>query len=305
MGTAMAPTRARLARTVLLLLLALPAGGAAAQKPEERFTPLPAPTVALPRLTPSDGARAAGLTPGAAWQPPPVVAPPLSPIRVPGAPPAPPQAGKARPAMGTSLAAPLPGQPATITAKPADAAPVRLAEPAPPLPAHRRVVITIADVNVRAAPRTGARVVDELERGTRLDAIGPESDGWIPVGRGGKALGYVAADYVADAKPAPADTHPKPGRYAKASRADNGCALPDDVPSAKRRAPLPNGSVARVQTDANLRVAPACDAKVADVLESGDRVTVLEAAGSWYRVGRKGRTLGYVGAALLAPAKGR
>lgn len=305
MGTAMAPARARLARAVLLLLLALPAGEAAAQKPEDRFTPLPAPTVALPRLTPSDGARAEGLTPGAAWQPPPVVAPPLSPIRVPGTPPTPPQAGKARPAMGPSPAAPPPEPPAAILVKPADAAPIRSAEPAPPPPAPRRVVITVADVKLRAAPGTGARVVDELERGTRLDAIGPERDGWIPVGRGGKALGYVAAGYVADARPATADSHPKPGRYAKASRADNGCALPDDVPSAKRRAPLPNGTVARVQADANLRVAPACDAKVADVLESGDRVTVLEAAGSWYRVGRNGRTLGYVGAALLAPAKGR
>lgn len=240
MGTAMAATGARLARTVLFLLLALPAGEAAAQKPEERFTPLPAPTVALPRLTPSNGARAEGLTPGAAWHPPPVVAPLLSPIRVPGAPPAPPRSASASASAPAGAARPAVAKPPAIPAP--EPSPAIAAEP-PPAP--RRAEVTTAD------------------------------------------------------------HHPKPGRYAKASRADNGCALPDDMPSAKRRAPLPDGTVARVLADANLRVAPACDAKVADVLENGDRVTVLDATGSWYRVGRKGRTLGYVGAALLGPAKGR
>ncbi len=295
----------RLLAVTLLGLLALPVADAAAQKPDDRFTPLAAPTVALPALTPADGAKAEGLTPGAALQPMPLVAPPLSPLRVPGAAPSP-----GSPAARTTAAKPpqpsvtKPAQPPTVTASPT--APPDAPEPPPP---PSRAVVTTADVNLRAAPAPGARVVDGLERGTRLEIAGPTTDnpaadGWLRVVRNGKTLGYVAADYVAEAKPANAQPV-KPERYAKASRADNGCALPDDMPATRRRAPLPIGSVARVQADANLRVAPACDAKVADVLDSGERVTVLDAAGSWYKVGRKGRAAGYVGAALLGPAKSR
>ena len=61
----------------------------------------------------------------------------------------------------------------------------------------------------------------------------------------------------------------------------------------------------RVRAAANLRVAPFCDAKVADVLERGETVTVMTAFGSWYEVGRNGRSLGFVGASLLAGTKGR
>ncbi|MBP2232856.1 uncharacterized protein YgiM (DUF1202 family) [Azospirillum agricola] len=315
-GTAGA--RARLARVALLALLALPATGAAAQPPEERFTPSPSPTVAMPRLTPSDSAQTTGLTPGAALQPAPVPAPPLSPIQVPGPPPAalrtsasPAAPGPAKPARPT----PLPAQPPTTAATPAEPpAPPAPSPPPPPPPVPdrppaavsvtRRAVVATAAVKLRAAPRSDARALDQFERGDRLEALGPAVNGWVPVGRNGRSLGYVAADYLADATK-PTEAKPALGRYAKASREDKGCALPDDIPTARRRAPLPAGSVARVLADANLRVAPACDARVEDVLESGERVTVLEAAGSWYRVGRKGRTLGYVGAALLGAAKSR
>ncbi|SMH57361.1 SH3 domain-containing protein [Azospirillum agricola] len=310
-GTAGA--RARLARVALLALLALPAtgagAGAAARPPEERFTPAaPAPTVAMPRLTPSGSAQATGLTPGTVLQPAPVPAPPLSPIQVPGPPPVTPRPS-ASPAAPGPAKPPHPTQPPALPPKVA-AAPA--GPPAPPVPdkppaavsAARRAVVATAAVKLRAAPRPDARALDQFERGDRLEALGPAVNGWVPVGRNGRSLGYVAADYLADAAK-PTEAKPALGRYAKASREDKGCALPDDIPTARRRAPLPAGSVARVLADANLRVAPACDARVEDVLESGERVTVLEVTGSWYRVGRKGRTLGYVGAALLGAAKSR
>lgn len=99
------------------------------------------------------------------------------------------------------------------------------------------------------------------------------------------------------------------GGYAKASKEDRGCALPGHITEERgaetRRPAIAVGTRVRVRAAANLRVAPFCDAKVADVLEKGETVTVLAAFGSWYEVGRNGRALGFVGASLLAGAKGR
>ncbi|WP_454019145.1 SH3 domain-containing protein [Azospirillum sp. Marseille-Q6669] len=99
------------------------------------------------------------------------------------------------------------------------------------------------------------------------------------------------------------------GGYAKASKEDRGCALPGPIAEERsadtRRPAIAVGTRVRVRAAANLRVAPFCDAKVADVLERGETVTVMAAFGSWYEVGRNGRSLGFVGASLLAGAKGR
>ncbi|MCW2235889.1 SH3 domain-containing protein [Azospirillum canadense] len=93
--------------------------------------------------------------------------------------------------------------------------------------------------------------------------------------------------------------------YAKASQEDRGCALPDSMPETRRAPALAVGAVARVRADANLRVAPFCDAKVKDVLEDGETVTVTGVHGAWVEVSRRGRVLGYVGVALLAAPKKR
>ncbi|MBB3263230.1 hypothetical protein FHW79_000826 [Azospirillum sp. OGB3] len=99
------------------------------------------------------------------------------------------------------------------------------------------------------------------------------------------------------------------GGYAKASKEDRGCALPGHITEERgtdtHRPAIAVGTRVRVRAAANLRVAPFCDAKVADVLERGETVTVMAAFGSWYEVGRNGRALGFVGASLLAGTKGR
>lgn len=325
---------------------------ALAQRAEPRLTPAPMPTAALPKLTPVGPVRGPALNPKALVQTAPRVAAALSAPIVPGKPAAPPPApSQAKPAEPEPArpVAPASAPPALIPS-PAPAAPpasssqertaARVSPPSPPPvppapaaepkpeppkpeqakpetphsePPSRRFVRTTEDVNLRAGPSRTARVVDELEGGARLEAMGPANDGWVPVGRNGKALGYIAEGYLtaetagrgktataATANSATPEPRPAvPGRYAKASREDTGCALPDDFPASRRRATIAGGSVARVLADANLRVAPACDAKVQDVLERGETVTVLDAVGSWYRVGRGGRTLGYVGASLL------
>ncbi|WP_247893964.1 SH3 domain-containing protein [Azospirillum endophyticum] len=162
------------------------------------------------------------------------------------------------------------------------------------------MVTATAGIYLRATPDAKGRVLDTVEKGDRLTAFGTPADGWQRVGRTGKPQGYVTAAYLAETAP---ETKSTPGRYAKADPGDRGCALPDDLPERARPPRLSEGTVARLRAAGNLRVAPVCDAKVLDVLETGERVTVLEAAGGWYKVGRKGKAPGYVGAALLTPVK--
>lgn len=313
--------------SALFLLLAAPSGVLAqmpADTPTERFTPPVAPIVALPRLTPARPVSPPP-NPGAVWEHPPEVPAPLSPVS--------PQAGPVAPPIRTAIPAaraptPKPAAPQDTDPKSTDAGqafaalpplppvkpqPEPAAQPAPNGPekpaAARRTMVATAGIYLRATPDAKGRVLDTVEKGDRVEAFGAPVNGWQRVGRAGKPQGYVTGAYlteVAAGRGEPA-APPKPGRYAKADREDRGCALPGDLPRVQsertQTTRLAQGSVARLRAAGNLRVAPVCDAKVLDVLDAGERVTVMEAVGGWYRVGRKGKALGYVGAALLAPAK--
>lgn len=321
--------------SALFLLLAAPTGVLAqmsAETPAERFTPpaappaspIVAPIVALPRLTPARPVSPPP-NPDVVWEHPPEVPAPLSPVS--------PQARSA----ATPIRTPTP-TPRTPEPKPADpqdtgqengdaqqalaaAPPLPRVKPQPepagqPVPkepektvAARRTMVATAGIYLRATPDAKGRVLDTVEKGDRVEAFGAPVNGWQRVGRAGKPQGYVTTAYlteVAADRGEPASPA-KPGRYAKADREDRGCALPDDLPrvQSERAQParLPQGTVARLRAAGNLRVAPVCDAKVLDVLDTGERVTVMEAVGGWYKVGRKGKALGYVGAVLLAPVK--
>ncbi|CBS85461.1 SH3 domain-containing protein [Azospirillum lipoferum] len=315
--------------SALVLLLAAPTGVLAqmpAETPAERFTPPASPIVALPRLTPARPVSPPP-NPDVVWEHPPEVPAPLSPVS--------PQAGPA-PAPAP-IRTPIPAG-RTPEPKPADLQnadqgiaetgqalaavpplpqvkpqPEPAGQPAPKEPektvAARRTMVATAGIYLRATPDAKGRVLDTVEKGDRVEAFGAPVNGWQRVGRAGKPQGYVTTAYlteVAADRGEPASPA-KPGRYAKADREDRGCALPDDLPRVQseraQTARLPQGTVARLRAAGNLRVAPVCDAKVLDVLNTGERVTVMEAIGGWYKVGRKGKALGYVGAALLAPAK--
>lgn len=312
------------------LLLGGPFGcpaGALADSAAERLTPSPAPIVALPRLTPAQ-ALSPPLTPGVVWEHPPEAPGPLSgPLLPPGPHPAPPPAAAAAAAAAAKAPDPKTAEAATAVKAPplpamkpqVEVAPQAVAEepasqesparqPAA-VPAQRpaqRPMTATAGIYLRATPDAKGRVLDTLEKGERVTAFGAPSDGWQRIGRSGKPQGYVTSAYLAEAMPtrtagAEPATAAKPGRYARADREDRGCALPDDLPGRVQRPKLSGGTVARLRAAGNLRVAPVCDAKVLDVLEAGERVTVLEAVGGWYKVGRKGKALGYIGAPLLAP----
>lgn len=308
------------------LLLGGPFGcpaGALADSAAERLTPSPAPIVALPRLTPAQ-ALSPPLTPGVVWEHPPEAPGPLSgPLLPTGPHPAPPPAAaaaakapdpKAAEAATAVKAPPLPAMKPQVEATPQAVAEEPASQESPAkqpaaVPAQRpaqRPMTATSGIYLRATPDAKGRVLDTVEKGERVTAFGAPSDGWQRIGRSGKPQGYVTSAYLTEAAPArTAGTEPataaKPGRYARADREDRGCALPDELPGRVQRPKLSGGTVARLRAAGNLRVAPVCDAKVLDVLEAGERVTVLEAIGGWYKVGQKGKALGYVGAPLLAP----
>nr|WP_246337515.1 SH3 domain-containing protein [Azospirillum oleiclasticum] len=144
-------------------------------------------------------------------------------------------------------------------------------------------------VYVRAAPDPRARIVDGLVAGDALERLGVAEDGWVRVGRDGREIGYVAGRFVAA-------TPPKP------DNGDGTCALPEDLPDRSGPA-APAGTVMRALAAANLRAAPACDARVLDVLEAGAAVTVTGHADGWYEVRGPELPRAFVGARLLRRAQ--
>lgn len=320
-----------LRRIAALFLLLAPHSGAAGQSPAqmpattsaetsaERFTPPAAPIVALPRLTP---ARPVSPPPNPAmvWEHPPEAPAPLSPVGpLAGPPPAPnrtpaPAARTPEPkpsdpqGTGQSIAGTEQAPTAVPPLPPVKPQPEPASQPAPteqkPVAARRTMVAT-AGIYLRATPNAKGLVLDTVEKGDRVEAIGAPVNGWQRVARAGKPQGYVASTYLAEvaAVRTGPSSPPKPEPYAKADREDRGCTLPGGLPERSQAARLPPGTVARLRAAGNLRVAPVCDAKVLDVLDAGERVTVIETVGGWYKIGRKGKAPGYVAAALLAPAK--
>ena len=294
-------------RGALLLALALAAaaaGPAAAQSREERVTPLPPPTALPPRLTPvfePDAAKPKAKPPAAAapFLPAPVVAAPMSPVRVPGARP-PAFAAAPAPALAPGPVPPPAAAPESVAPppprKPAEVA----AAPQPPVAAAprkagagARTVWAKDDVYVRAGPGRDARILTALEPGEAVELVpGGNGGEWKQVARGGKVLGWVAAGFLVDRPPS---ARPDAGK------SDDGCALPRNF-TAPAGPPPGEGATVRALAAANIRQTPACNAPVLDVLETGETVTVVGTSGTWSRVARRGRTLGYVSSILLAPA---
>ncbi|WP_207460148.1 SH3 domain-containing protein [Azospirillum sp. SYSU D00513] len=323
------------AGAALLLLLTAAAAAQEAAGPDsgapESFTPRPPPTALLPRLTPELPDPRAASAPRLPAAPPPVVAPPLSaplPGEVPadGTPPAvtapplpapvavaPPQPAAATPAPPApaerAAEVPVPA-PKPELPTPAKAAPPAAAE-AKPAAGGGRTVWAEQDVYVRDAPNRNGRIVDGLSRGDRIERMETLPNGWARVARNGRK-GYTHGNYLSDSPPPRAGGAAGTGETGSSpwaatpseARAEDGCALPDDLP-ANARDPVPAGTRVRVVSDAYLRAGPGCNARVLDVLEKGETVTVLGNRGNWYQVGRDGRVLGFVGGALLVPVRGR
>lgn len=312
-------------RALILALLCMQAvTGTAAGPPAEPppFTPAPPPTAVLPGLSALDPPVPAPEPlapllplPGVVWpqsllgtadRPPPAPAPqaekPPTPVNQPPAS----QAAAAQPTA--SEPAPAPPVPALPPAPPTPPArtvvetvppPPRKPEPAA-APTPRAAEATAAEtagrtvyartaLYVRARPSAESRIVDGLLPGDALRRIGGETDeGWVRVSRDGEVLGWVAARFLT-ARPPP--------RRAE----DRACVPPDEERATAARVAV--GSRGRAVTDAYVRAEPSCSARVIDLLEEGQTVTVTARTGDWYEVRGQGWPRAYVAVPLLAPVR--
>jgi len=198
-------------RAPLLLALALLALPAAAlvqaqttQVPADRLTPRPPPTAVLPKATPvhaePKGRAPAGV---AVLQPLPVVAPPLSPITVPGEPPA--VVAAPAPAPAPIPAAPAAPPPPAPVAKPKAVAEAPKPEPAKPAdrkPATRTVYAK-EGIYIRATPGRKGVVLDTLEEGEAAQVLPDKSpeEGWVRIARNGRPVGWVSSSFLTERRP--------------------------------------------------------------------------------------------------------
>lgn len=183
----------RPALMLVLALVALPVTALVqAQTSNERLTPRPPPTAVMPKLTP-DHTEPKDRAPAgiAVLQPAPVVAPPLSPIVVPGEPPAVPAIAMAAPA-GTPAPA-VAAVPPSAKPKPDTVRPVEKK-------ATARILYAKEGIYIRATPSRTGRVLDTLEEGEAAQVLpdkAPES-GWVRIARNGRPAGWVASSYLAE-----------------------------------------------------------------------------------------------------------
>lgn len=83
---------------------------------------------------------------------------------------------------------------------PIDSRNIRFASGVQSLPSYEAAggdYVASGSVNLRAGPSTRSAVVGKLAAGERFDALGlAPAGGWVLVGRGGDAVGYVASSLV-------------------------------------------------------------------------------------------------------------
>lgn len=265
------------------IAIALTVGGAAAQVAPERFTPAPPLTASVPLLTPAGPVPGPPLSPRGALLPTPA---PLGPSdRVMSVP------VPAAPSPSPAIASAPPPPPTPPPRKPVAAARTETSQAAPK---RRGTVYARESVYVRAEPRRDARIVDGLVTGDAVDLVPPygDVDGWTRVGRGGEVLGYIRSPYLLSRRPSN-----------RATGDDAACSFPDGFSADE--AALASGARARARVDSFMRAEPSCTARVLDVLERGDVVTILEAEDGWYAVRSQGWPRAYIGSRLLGPAEPR
>ena len=136
-----------------------------------------------------------------------------------------------------------------------------------------------ARLNVRELPMSGSKALKVAGNGDTLEILGECGD-WYRVNYGGKT-GYVVAAYVE--KSGSTDTSDDSGNTDTAEKADT----TDD---ATQTVDYATGVSGTATTRLNLRAAALPTAKVLKVIGSGDTVTILGEAGSWYKVSWNGKT---------------
>lgn len=150
--------------------------------------------------------------------------------------------------------------------------------------------VTADALRMRSKPNTGSSILTTLYKGTKVELLSTEENGWYKVSYNGKE-GYMSAEWLnvvvtaSTQAPSTAPTEEAPA----------------EEPAAEEPAVITVNSTA-VVTDGplNLRSGPGTGYDKVSLLLKGDKVTVLEILDGWYRVSAKG-TEGYVSAKFIAP----
>ena len=150
--------------------------------------------------------------------------------------------------------------------------------------------VTADALRMRSKPNTGSSILTTLYKGTKVELLSTEENGWYKVIYNGKE-GYMSAEWLnvvvtaSTQAPSTAPTEEAPA----------------EEPAAEEPAVITVNSTA-VVTDGplNLRSGPGTGYDKVSLLLKGDKVTVLEILDGWYRVSAKG-TEGYVSAKFIAP----
>ena len=150
--------------------------------------------------------------------------------------------------------------------------------------------VTADALRMRSKPNTGSSILTTLYKGTKVELLSAEENGWYKVSYNGKE-GYMSAEWLnvvvtaSTQAPSTAPTEEAPA----------------EEPAAEEPAVITVNSTA-VVTDGplNLRSGPGTGYDKVSLLLKGDKVTVLEILDGWYRVSAKG-TEGYVSAKFIAP----
>lgn len=136
-----------------------------------------------------------------------------------------------------------------------------------------------ARINVRELPMSGSSALKVAGSGDTLELLGECGD-WYRVSYGGKT-GYVTGEYVTKNGDATIGGAPAaPVTTAQPSQPSQGSSSIDYA------APVSGTATTRV----NLRAGALSSAKVIKVIGSGDSVSILGEAGSWYKVSWNGKT---------------
>lgn len=152
--------------------------------------------------------------------------------------------------------------------------------------------VTADALRMRSKPNTGSSILTTLYKGTKVELLSAEENGWYKVSYNGKE-GYMSAEWLnvvvtaSTQAPSTAPTEEAPA----------------EEPAAEEPAVITVNSTA-VVTDGplNLRTGPGTGYDKVSLLLKGDKVTVLEILDGWYRVSAKG-TEGYVSARFIAADK--
>lgn len=151
--------------------------------------------------------------------------------------------------------------------------------------------VTADALRMRSGPSTGSTIVTVLNKGTRVELLSGEENGWYKVSYNG-TVGYMSAEWLSvvvnASTGAPADTPSAPV---------------ETPPAQSNEEPEPTvvGSTATVVGAGllNVRSGPGTDCARIGVLKDGDQVTIVEELDGWYKISMNG-IIGFVSSKYLS-----